>query len=117
MLNSLKSISFASVFFLLIITTVGCKKELLIVDEAKTFQEIDHVSKHRFDNGWSLTLKPDGTADILPGGDIYYRGTYKISGDNIKVKTEQGAGPFDFEIISETEIKEKQYGVRLALKK
>ena len=116
MLNSLKSISFASVFLLFIITTVGCKKEVLMVKESKTFQEMDHVSKRRFDNGWSLTLKPDGTADILPGGDIYYRGTYIISGNNIKVKTDQGAGPFDFEIISKTEIKEKQYGVRLSLK-
>ncbi len=116
MLTSLKSISLANVFLLIIITSVGCKKELLIVNETKTFQEIDHVSKHRFDNGWSLTLKPDGTADILPGGDIYYRGAYKISGNNIKVTTEQNAGPFEFEIISAAEIKEKQYGVRLALK-
>ena len=89
---------------------------MLIVNDAKSFQQIDHVSQNPFDGGWALTLKPDGTADILPGGDIYYRGTYKISGDNIKVKTDQGAGPFDFEIISETEIKEKQSGVRLALK-
>ncbi len=107
MLNSLKSIIFPSVILLFIITIGGCKKDVLTVNEIKTFQEIDHVSEYRFDSEWSLTMKPDGTADILPGGDIYYRGDYKISGNNIKVTTEQNAGSFDFEIISVTELSEK----------
>lgn len=62
----------------------------------------------------SLTLNPDGTADITPGGDIRYRGTYKINGSTIKVKTEENS--YSFEIISEIEIKSKEFGTLLRLK-
>ncbi|RYF73277.1 MAG: carboxypeptidase-like regulatory domain-containing protein, partial [Cytophagaceae bacterium] len=39
------------------------------------------------------------------------QGTYKINGKNLKVSTDQMK--FDFEILSDTEIKEKQYGTIL----
>jgi hypothetical protein len=104
------------VFFSILIST-GCKKDQLIVNEEKSYSQVDHVATNAYDGGWGLTLRPDGIADVAPGGDIVYRGTYKINGSKIKVKTEQNAGSYTFEIISETEIREKEYGTLLRLNK
>jgi len=104
------------VLFLFILITNGCKKDLLIVNEEKEYLQVNHVPNNAYDGGWSLTLRPNGVADVLPGGDIVYRGTYKINGSKIKVKTEQNSGSYTFEIISETEIKEKEFGTLLKLK-
>jgi hypothetical protein len=94
----------------------GCKKDQLTVKEEKVYAEAGHISDNAYDGGWRLTLKPDGVAEVLPGGDVYYRGTYKINGSKIKVKTEQNSGSYTFNIISETEIKEKEYGTSLILR-
>lgn len=102
--------------FLFILTTTSCKKDKLDVKEVKEYSQVDHVPGHAYDGGWALTLQPNGVADVLPGGDIVYRGTYKINGSKIKVKTPQNSGSYTFEIISETEIKEKDYGTLLRLK-
>lgn len=102
--------------FLFILTTIGCKKDKLDVNEVKEYSQIDHVPGNAYDGGWSLTLQPDGTAEVNPGGDIRYRGTYKINGSRIKVKTPQNSGSYTFEIISGTEIKEKEFGTLLKLK-
>ena len=90
----------------------ACKKDQLSVDGEKEFKEVGHVAMDAYDGGWRVTLRPDGVADILPGGDIVYRGTYKISGDKLKIKTTDGE-TFEFKILSETEIKEKEYGTLL----
>jgi hypothetical protein len=97
----------------LTLSLAGCKKDKLIVKDVKHFSEIGHVATNAYDGGWGLTLYPDGLADLLPGGDISYRGTYDIKGSRIKVKTEQNKQTFTFEIISDTEIREKSTGVRL----
>ncbi|RZK38349.1 MAG: hypothetical protein EOO90_22570 [Pedobacter sp.] len=104
------------ILLLLIITAIGCKKDKLEVNEVKEYSQVDHVTSNAYDGGWSLTLQPDGTAEIVPSGDIIYRGTYKINGSKIKVRTIQDSGSYIFEIISETEIKEKEYGTVLRLK-
>lgn len=101
--------------FLFILMTTGCKKDQLVVNEQKHYSQVDHVPGNAYDGGWELTLQPGGIAEVLPGGDIVYRGTYKINGSRIKVKTEQDSNSYTFEIISETEIKEKEYGTLLRL--
>lgn len=93
----------------------GCKKDQLTINEEKRFAEVGFKPdpSNPYDGGWGVTLKPDGVVDIAPGGDIIYRGTYKISGKNLKISTDQMK--FNFEILSDTEIKEKQYGTILRL--
>jgi len=104
--------------FLILVTILflsACKKDKLSIEQEKRFSEVGFKPNpsNPYDGGWGLTLKPDGVADIAPGGDIIYRGTYKISGKNLKVSTDQMK--FNFEILSETEIKEKEYGTLLRL--
>ncbi|MGV8877922.1 MAG: hypothetical protein ACOH2A_02700 [Sphingobacteriaceae bacterium] len=104
-----------SVFLLL--SAIGCKKGKLEVKEVREFIEDKQISPGDVYGGaMHLTLNPDDTADIVPGGDISYRGTYKINGASIKVKTQQNSGSYTFEIISEEEIKSKEYGTVLKLK-
>lgn len=107
---------FPIVMFLFILTTIGCKKDKLEVNEVKEYRQVGHVPMDAYDGGWALTLQPDGAAEVNPGGDIRYAGTYKIKGDEIKVKTEQNSGSYTFEIISGTEIREKSSGLTLGLR-
>jgi hypothetical protein len=102
--------------FFFLLTTTGCKKDQLEINEEKIYSEVMKEPVDEFMGGWSLTLTPDGVADVTPGGDIYYRGTYKINGSKIKVKTPQNSGSYTFEIISENEIKEKEFGAILKLR-
>ncbi len=97
---------------------IGCKKDKIEVTEETVYREQRDpaVQYGPFDGGWQLTLKTDGVADVLPGGDIVYSGTYKISGSKITVKTEQNNETYTFEIISKEEIKEKAYGTILKLR-
>jgi hypothetical protein len=115
-LRLLKASCLLSVLLLFILTTTGCKKDKLEVNEIKEYSEVGHVPKGAYDGGWALTLKPDGVAEVNPGGDIRYGGIYKINGSKIKVKTEQNSGSYTFEIISESEIREQSSGVTLELK-
>lgn len=93
----------------------SCKKDKLMVNEEKEFVQVGHKPTNSYDGGWQLTLRPDGIADVLPGGDIVFRGTYKINGSRIKVKTEQNQAAYTFDILSETDIKEKEFGTVLRL--
>lgn len=106
----------AFIFLTLLTFTIGCKKDQLVVNEEKVYSEVGAGSNPNSLGGWGLTLRPDGTADIVPGGDIAYRGTYKINGASINVKTEQNSGSYTFKIISNTEIKESKYGTVLKLR-
>lgn len=115
-LKLLKAGFLITAFFLFFMMGFGCKKDQLVVNEEKEFSQVDHVPGNAYDGGWTLTLRPDGVADVLPGGDIVYRGTYKINGSKIKVKTKQNSGSYTFNIISETDIKEKESGTLLRLK-
>ena len=115
-----KSTSFKTLVCSILIVTLilflsACKKDKLSIDEEKRFSEVGFKFDPSFpyNGGWGLTLKPDGAAEVAPGGDIYYRGTYKISGKTLTVTTDQTK--FKFEILSETEIKETQYGAILRL--
>ena len=85
----------------------ACKKDQLTVDQEKKFVEVGYVrqSGNFSDNPYTLTLMTDDKADILPGGDIVSRGTYKINGKNLTVKADNQT--FKFDILSENEIKIK----------
>jgi hypothetical protein len=115
-LKLLKASFLPVVLFLIILATIGCKKDKLEVNEVKEYREVGHVPMDAYDGGWALTLQPDGVAEVNPGGDIRYSGTYKINGSKIKVKTAQNSGSYTFEIISETEIREESSGVSLGLR-
>ena len=112
----IKAVCLPIVLFMLILTSSGCKKDKLEINEIKEYYQVDHVPVNPFDGGWALTLRPDGVADVLPGGDISYRGNYKINGSKIKIKIQQNSGSYTFEIISDTEIKEKKLGAHLRLR-
>ena len=103
-----------AILFMLLFTTSSCKKDKLVVNQEKQYAQ-SNFTPSEYNGGWMLTLKPDGVAEVLPTGDIYYRGTYKINGSKISVKTQQNSGSYNFEIISDTEIKEKEFGVLLKL--
>lgn len=102
--------------FLFVLPTTGCKKDNLEVNEVKEYRVVGHVPMDAYDGGWALTLKLDSAAEVNPGGDIRYGGTYKINGSKIKVKTEQNSGSYTFEIISESEIRVQSRGVTLGLR-
>lgn len=94
----------------------ACKKDKIDVDKEKVFLQVD-VPKDTmpgYIGSWSVTLKPDGTAEVVPSGDIVYIGKYDIKGSSLKVKTQYE--DFEFDILSSTEIKDKEYGVILRLK-
>lgn len=82
----------------------ACKKDQLTLDQEKEFVEVGYVrqSGNFYDNPYTLTLMTDDKADILPGGDIVSRGTYKINGKNLTVKADNQT--FKFDILSENEI-------------
>jgi len=106
--------TFIALFIISIFFLSSCKKDQLVVDQEKVFLQVDHGdSGFPYDSSWHLTLKLGGVAEILPGGDIWWRGTYKINGSLITVKADNVT--YKFEILSETEIKDKTYGVVLKL--
>lgn len=101
-----------STFFLI----SACKKDQLTVKQEKEFLQVGfkYDPSFPFNSGWQLTLKPDGIADVLPGGDIIYRGTYKINGSLLTVKVDNET--YKFDIINQNEIKEKSSGTILRTK-
>jgi hypothetical protein len=92
---------------LVIILSMGaCKKDALVVDTEKRYNQVN-IEKpvDLLGGGVMLVLKPDGIADINPGGDIIWNGTYKISGNKISVKATQIDTKFNFTIISNEELR------------
>ncbi|NQX39474.1 hypothetical protein SAMN05421820_102145 [Pedobacter steynii] len=105
-------------FSLLILLCVGmsaCKQELLKVDVEKTFVEtnVKPPDNPMMGNKFILTLRPDGKAGILTGGDIMRQGTYKIDGSSLVVEEEKNT--YKFEILSATELKKVDNGAILKL--
>lgn len=101
----MKKLIYLSLF---ILSLTACKK--LTVKEEKEFVEINvpgSSSNSLYNAGMSVTLMPGDVADILPGGDVVERGTYKIKGKKLTVKAGK---EYEFRIISETEIR---YGERI----
>ena len=115
-LKLLKASCLPIIVFLFILMITSCKKDKLKINEVTEYRELGHVPMEAYDGGWALTLNPDGVAEVNPGGDVRYVGTYKINGSKIKVKTNQNSGSYTFKIISETEIREESSGVTLGLK-
>lgn len=109
-----KFLTILSVLFLSIILLTGCEKDQLEVEEERTYMQVDHMPQNILDGGWVLTLKPDGEADLLPGGDIMFCGSYNIKGSEIKVRTEQ-SGNYTFKILNDSEIKENEFGIIMKL--
>ena len=109
---------FISIFVTVLLATFtgGCKKDRLKVDVEKRYSEMG-VPATPYSGGMHLTLHPDGMADLVPGGDIIYPGTYRISGSTIKVRSEQLSDVYEFRIISESEITHKTSGTILTLYK
>jgi len=91
----------------------ACKKDKIEVNEEKVFiqKNLPPDTTPHYASVWFLVLKPDGTADITPGGDIVYRGKHNIKGSLLKVKTDNTT--YEFDILSATEIKDKKYGIIL----
>jgi hypothetical protein len=91
--------------YLVLLIAIGlsaCKKDALKVEIEKTYVEQGVSSGTLGFAGIILKLMPDGNADILVGGDTYYRTTYKIKGDKILIEGDQSE---EFKIISSTELR------------
>ncbi|RAI95221.1 hypothetical protein [Algoriphagus yeomjeoni] len=59
----------------------------------------------------TLTLSPDGVADILPSGDIIFRTTFKIRGEKIIVaKADEVIDQFVFRYIDNSTLKNERDG-------
>ena len=100
-------ITMRNLFCLLIVMLSfgACKKDALEVKQDKTYVQVkDAPPTDLAGGGVDLTLKPDGTAIINPGGDIVWYGTYDISGNKITVKVQQTESKYKFTIVSNEEI-------------
>lgn len=87
---------------LIAISLSACKKDILKVETEKTYVEEGVSAGTLGFGGIILKLMPDGKADILVGGDVFYRTTYKIKGNKLIVEGEQND---EFKIISDTELR------------
>jgi hypothetical protein len=85
---------------------MACKKDALKIKEDKEYIQInarEPVSAYE-NSAIYLTLKPNGKADVLPGGDIVYRASYKIKGKKIKVEIADISLRLTFTIVSPSEL-------------
>ena len=86
---------------LFVLAISSCKKELEI-NVYKTFVEEGKSGGSLGFGGVILELYPDGKASILYAGDIFYSGTYNISGNRLVMI--EGNKRNEFIIISESEL-------------
>lgn len=113
--KKLHSIKILCALFILLTGFAACKKDALKVDTEKNYTEEKTTPATDLAGGaMHLSLKPNGVADINPGGDIMWRGTYTISGKKITVTIPDLDKKFKFTILSETEL-ESETGVRLKI--
>lgn len=75
------------------------------LSQAKEFRQIDPTALHPQLN-WYFILRSDGSADILPGMDTMEKGTYRINDKILTIRTNRQA-TFEFEVLSETDVKLK----------
>ena len=87
---------------IILLTISSCKKDALEINTDQTYVEQGVTAGDIGFGGIILTLMPDGKADLLPGGDIMERGTYKISGKNITVTIQDKE--FKFDVVSQSEL-------------
>lgn len=75
------------------------------INQIKQFRQIEPIALHPQLN-WYLVLRVDGSADIAPGMDTMEKSTYQINGNILTVKTNRQVA-YEFEILSETDVKLK----------
>ena len=95
--------------YLLLILCVSlnaCKKDALIVDEEKSYFQINAPAPvdPMLGTPIYLTLKPDGTGGFLLNGDIISEAKYKVRGNKIIVDVADLNKTFRFTIVSYTEL-------------
>ncbi len=95
----------ASLCLLVITIFISCQKSDLEVETEKSYVDLNHVPTHDLDGRYSITLYPDGKANMLPTGDIMLRGTYKIKGSKLYVYIKEFQNT-EFDILSKKEIRE-----------
>ena len=110
----MKNLAFALLLALSVFLS-ACKKDKIEVDHEKVFTQKDlpQITTPDYASVWQLILKPGGAAEIRPGGNAVYQGKHDIKGSLLKVKTDDTT--FEFDILNDTEIKEKKYSVILKL--
>lgn len=111
-LKSVLLLALAILFF------TACKKDKLQVNETKVFIQSSFRPQDTMPGtftGWVLTLEPDGSGKLVSGGDIVSAGNYDVKGANLKFNSLGRI--YNFDIVSDTELREKELGVRLVLRK
>lgn len=98
----MKKLTLLSLFLLSVSMFFYSCKDTLDINVEKTFVQQAATGNSLGFGGMILKLYPDKTADILYGGDIYYKATYSIKGSKLKVK--EGDNTTEFNIISPTEL-------------
>jgi len=101
---------------LLSLTFSACEKDAISVKSEKIYSENLPAEP----GGWgspsmSLTLRPNGTATLIEGGDMASEGRYKIKGNQIIFKSGSQLDDWKFTIISEQEI-QSPFGHKLTLR-
>ncbi|MEP6612739.1 MAG: hypothetical protein ABJA76_12665 [Mucilaginibacter sp.] len=95
----------ALLMFIAVLSLNACKKDALEIKVEKTYAQARTApATDLVEGGITLTLKPDGTAGINPGGDIVWSSTYDISGKKITVKVRDLNTTYKFTVISDEEI-------------
>lgn len=117
----MKNIAFKLIACALLLTVfcfTACKKDALKVNEEKHYVQTNAQtpSDPLLGTATDLTLKPNGRANILPGGDIVWTGDYDISGRKLTVTVAELNTKFLFTIISEEEL-HGEHGEVLKLQK
>jgi len=92
--------------FAVVATLAACKKDALEVTKDSYYIQVNAgpQTDPLISTATTLMLRPGGIADIMPGGDIVWRGTYKISGKRLTVTVKELETKFRFTIISATEL-------------
>lgn len=96
---------------LIVLTFLGCKKDLLGGFSSKTYVEESNCTSSPIIgtcSGW-LEIKEGNKAGYLSSGDIVSSATYSTSGKTLTVKLENGT-KVKFEILSVDRLKEKKSG-------
>lgn len=104
----MKNITYKLIICTLLLTIcfTACKKDALKVNEEKRYIQTNAQppSDPILGTAVHLTLKPNGRADILPGGDIMWAGDYDVSGRKLTVNVAELNTKFRFTIINKEEL-------------
>ena len=102
MIRKIKIAPLLTVMFLLIFFS-SCEKDAITVETEKSYAQPRTGPEGEWYTGMSLTLKPNGKATLIEGGDMATDGRYDIKGK--KINFNGGLfNKYQFTIISEQEI-------------